>query len=36
MIYSSHASLLTRLACGRGVVFQQPASDPGAVDLQNT
>jgi GH15 family glucan-1,4-alpha-glucosidase len=26
MIYASHASLITRVACGRGVVFQQPAS----------
>ena len=26
MIYASHASLITRVACGRGVVFQQPAN----------
>jgi hypothetical protein len=26
MIYSSHASLLTRLACKKELVFQQPAS----------
>jgi hypothetical protein len=26
MIYAPHPSLLTRLACGTGVVFQQPAS----------
>ncbi len=25
MIYAAHASLLARLACGTGVVVQQPA-----------